>query len=540
MKRKNFNPKNYYKLNNLRKKVINDISKTIDLQKNKLLEIGTGTGAFATLLAKKYKTSYIYAIDIVKSYVEYARKKNWRTNINFDINDIHNIKSTFDGIFMVFSLTELLKKNTIEQILKALNKKILNNGYLIIVDEFEDDYSEQHDLLGLKVLKSLGYKYLNYDIFNEELSKSNFDLIYTKVYNNKQNITNVHGSKLQIFYENKLNEYDRTKKSNSQEIWNKHKKQIEKLGGIRTYNTSRLIILKKKNNLLSKLNNIKIDLCLYYSLEAIENNIKYYHDLPINNLEYVFPVKTFPNNTIINLFHKYNFYYDASHEKEDELVKKYKTIVFYSDPTRQLKNNNSIRLNIDGLTSHFGYEYDNKSYEVYHIHSSMLKTKKFKNLVLKEISKLDFSKTRYLNIGGGYDHLSYLELKEYIGNIRKIVPEKVKILLEAGSLWFKDSGYLITKVKHISNIRGLKFAYLNACRAIHCQWSVPTYMNKNRGKEEYIICGSSCDEGDLFAHVYNTLFKVGDKVYFSKIEPYSYSFNTSFNGIEKAEVIIDE
>ena len=161
-------------------------------------------------------------------------------------------------------------------------------------------------------------------------------------------------------------------------------------------------------------------------------------------------------------------------------------------------------------------------------------------MVLKEISKLDFSKTRYLNIGGGYDQLSYLELQEYIGNIRKIVPEKVKILLEAGSLWFKDSGYLITKIKHISNIRGLKFAYLNACRAIHCQWSVPTYMNKNRGKEEYIICGSSCDEGDLFAHVYNTLFKVGDKVYFSKIEPYSYSFNTSFNGIEQAEVVIDE
>ena len=110
MKRKNFNPKNYYKLNNLRKKVINDISKTIDLQKNKLLEIGAGTGAFTTLLAKKYKTSYIYAIDIVKSYVEYAREKNWHANINFDINDIHNIKSTFDGIFMVSSLTELLKK----------------------------------------------------------------------------------------------------------------------------------------------------------------------------------------------------------------------------------------------------------------------------------------------------------------------------------------------------------------------------------------------------------------------------------------------
>lgn len=540
MKKKNFNPENYYKLNNLRKKVINDISKTINLNNKKFLEIGSGNGIFATLLARKYKTSYIHAIDIVKSYIEYSKEKNKQTNIHFDLNAIHNVKNTFDGIFMVFSLTELLKENTIDEILKDLSKKLLNDGYVIIVDEFEDDYVEQYDLLGLEVLKSVGYKYSNYNKFDEQLLKSDFDLVYTKVYDNKQSITDIHGSKLQIFYENKLNEFDKTKKNDSKEIWNKHKKEIEKLGGIRTYNTSRLIILKKKNNILNKIKNVNSELCLYYSLETIENNIKYYQDLPFNNLGYVFPVKAFPNNIIMDLFHKYNFYYDASHEKEDKLVKKYKTLVFYSDPTRHLKNKNSIRLNVNGLNSHFGDDYDNKSHEIYHIHLSMPKTKKLKDLVLKEISKLDFSKTKYLNIGGGYEQLSYLELKEYIENIRQIVPEKVKILLEAGSLWFKDSGYLITKVEHISNIRGLKFVYLNACRTLHSKWSIPIYMNINKGEEDYIICGSSCDEKDLFAHAYKSCLKVGDKVYFNKIEPYSYSFNTTFNGIEKAEVIIDE
>lgn len=540
MKKRNFNPENYYKLNNLRKKVISDISKIINLNNKKLLEIGSGNGAFTTILAGKYKTSFIHAIDIVESYIKYSKEQNQETNIHFDINSIHNVKNTFDGIFMVFSLTELLKEKKPEEILKELNKKLLNDGYLIIVDEFEDDYENNYDLLGLKVLKTLGYKYLNYNKFISCILKSNFDLVYSKVYDNKQNITNVHGSKLQIFYENKLNELDKTKKITSEEIWNKHKKEIERLGGIRTYNKSRLIILKKRNNIIDKLTNIKSDLCLYYSLESIENNIKYYQDLSIKNLEYVFPVKSFPNNTIMDLFHKYNFYYDASHEKEDYLVKKYKTKVFYSDPTRHLKNKDSLRLNIAGINSHFGDEYDNKSHEIYHIHLSHQKTKKLKELVLKEILKLDFSKTKYLNIGGGYDHLSYLELKEYIESIRNIVPEQVTILLEAGSLWFKDSGYLITKVEHISNIRGLKFAYVNACRTLHSKWSIPIYMNTNKGNEEYIICGSSCDEKDLFAHAYASSLKEGDKVYFSKIEPYSYSFNTTFNGIEKSEVIIDE
>ena len=36
MKKKNFNPNNYYKLNNLRKKVISDIKKKIDLNNKKI------------------------------------------------------------------------------------------------------------------------------------------------------------------------------------------------------------------------------------------------------------------------------------------------------------------------------------------------------------------------------------------------------------------------------------------------------------------------------------------------------------------------
>ena len=58
MKKRNFNPKNYYKLNNLRKKVIKETSKYINLNDKKLLEIGCGNGCFTTLLARKYKTSF--------------------------------------------------------------------------------------------------------------------------------------------------------------------------------------------------------------------------------------------------------------------------------------------------------------------------------------------------------------------------------------------------------------------------------------------------------------------------------------------------
>ena len=151
MKKRNFNPNNYYKLNNLRKKVINDIKKKVNLNNKKILEIGCGNGCFTELLAKVNKTAYIYAIDIVESYIDYAREKNKQANIDYEINSMGNVKNTYDDVFMVYSLTELLKKKSLDNILEELSDKLLNDSYVIMVDEFEDDYTEQFDLLGLKV-----------------------------------------------------------------------------------------------------------------------------------------------------------------------------------------------------------------------------------------------------------------------------------------------------------------------------------------------------------------------------------------------------
>ena len=540
MKKKNFDPDNYNKLNNLRSKVIKDVSKFVDMNNKKILEVGTGTGDFSKLLSKKYKNSYIYGIDIVPQYIESSQKNNTFSNLLFETKNIYDIDSTYDVVFMLFSLTELLKNNVLEKILNEINKKILCDGYLVIVDEFTDDYTEKCDLIGIEVMQELGYKYLDYNDFKKELIKSEFELVFTKIYENKQKMVDAFGAKLQIFYENKLNEFDNTKKYDSELIWKKMEEKIKNANGIRTYNKSRLVVLKHKNNIITKLSNQKSNLCLYYSLHNIKNNIKYYKDLKIKNLEYIFPVKTFPNSKVLDLFYNSGFYYDVSNKNEENLVKKYKNLIFYSDPTNKLKNNNAIRLYVNNLGSHFGFTYDGGSYAIYHIHISLNKSKNIQKKILKIISHLDYSKTKYLDIGGSYDSLSYLELYFLLKEIRNIVPRNVKILIEAGSMWFKNSGFLISKVEYINLINQTRFVYVNASRELHTKWSIPKYINTNIGNNDYIICGSTCYEKDLFSHVYNTDIKSGARIYFGEIEPYSYSFNISFNGIEKAEVIIDE
>lgn len=449
---KNFNFKVYSNLKKLKNNILFDISKIINLNKLKILEINYKYGTLSNLIYKKYKKSYIYDIDAIKNY------------------NSNNIENTYDIVFLFFSLQELVKTENIYNVIKFLYKKILTNGYLIIIDDFIFDW-------------------------NNVINEIDFDIYLNKEY-----------------------EY-------------KDENSISKI---------KIIIFHKKETIVNKLNNIKKELCLYYSKTIIEENIKYYIDLKIKNLEFAFPIKTFPNNTILELFSKYNFHYDVSHIKEYELVKNFSSKLFFSDPTEKLSNKNSIRLNILGLNSHFGKEYDNRSYEIYHIHISLSKDKKVIKKIYNQIKKLNFSKTKYLDIGGSYENLSYFELYSFLQNIRNLIPLKVKIILEAGSLWFRQSGYLINKIENINEIRGIKYAFLNSSRNLHAKWSIPKYINNSIGLSEYILCGSSCDEKDLFEHIYKANLKKGQKIYFKNIEPYSYSFNSSFNGIPKAEVIIDE
>ena len=108
MKKKDFDPNNYNKLNNLRKKIIKDTSSFINMDNKKIIEIGSGNGNFSKLLSKKFNSSYIYGIDIVSQYIDFSKKNNNNYNIQFEKKNIYDVDSTYDIAFMIFSMAELL------------------------------------------------------------------------------------------------------------------------------------------------------------------------------------------------------------------------------------------------------------------------------------------------------------------------------------------------------------------------------------------------------------------------------------------------
>lgn len=544
MKKSNFKPGQYNKLNNVRSKIINDPNISNILFNKKILDIGCGTGNFSFEIAKKNKTAFIKGIDIVESYVEVANINNKYNSVVFEKKDFINVINKYDVAVMFLGMTELLKKYPLEELLTMISKILCDNGHIIICDEFENDYSAEKDVLGIDIMKDIGYKFLNTDEFNKTVEKSDFKIVYTNIIKTNTQTTNFCGSKIKIFYEYKLNEFDGTKSKTAAEIWNKHKNEIIKCRGFRTNNKIRIFVLQKKDTTL--INNDVETPTLLFDLDKLKENILYYKDLP--EVKFLFPVKAFPHSRVLDVFAKNNFGFDVSNNNEYALVKKYKkSSIMYSDPTEKLKYKNSIRINIydKNIKSRFGSEIDNNNYEIVHIHVSELKNTKVLNSVLKAIKKINLEETKYINIGGGYDNLSYQELRRFILSIKKEIPNRTQIILEPGSMWFSGCGYLVTKVEAINNLRGNKYLVLDSSKELHAKWSLPEiysiYPEVIGAKTNFVFCGSTCYEKDVFC-VYTSSIEIRKNtvIIFKNIEPYSYSWNSEFNGVKKAKVVFNE
>lgn len=554
MKRSNFNPKEYETLNNVRKRIIKDFHKKDIFKNKKVLDIGCGTGLFSYELASNYKNVFVHGIDIVGNYIFYANKNNKYNNIKFDNISYEKIDGKYDIITMFLGLTEILKYNNFEKILNKLEKLLTYKGYVIICDEFIDDYSSNQDILGIEIMETIGYKYLNKNEFSDFIDKSNFEIVDTNVYTCKTQTTNFNGSKIKIFYENKLNEFDDTKKNESNEIWENYKNKVIETNGFRTNNLIRVYILRKKDLTKNNIVNIKtLNPTLIYDINMIKENINYYNDLKKEfKIDYLFPVKAFPNKKILEIFKKNCFGFDVSNKNELSLIDDKKgTFIMYSDSTNEIQNKNGIRINIYGehIKSHFGITDDSrKSYEIVHLHVAESKNKFVLEEMIKNIRTINYDDVKILNIGGGYEELSYQQLRDFIYKIKTIIPKTVKLILEPGSIWFKNSGYLVTKVKKINNLRNIKYVYLNASKELHSKWSIPKiyYVESSEGNslnniQNYVFCGSTCYEKDIFCTYKSKIdIKENTKIIFNEIESYSYSWNSSFNGIEKAEVYFYE
>lgn len=155
------------------KNTLEIIDNRINLSNKKILDIGSGGGAF--LKACKDIKIQVEGIEPNKWLVKYAKKKY---NVNISSKKIYNIKKSFD-VVSLFDVLEHIPnlQSTVNEITRLVKK----NGHLII-------NVPDHDSLARKLLKTKWPFYLNVHLhyFNErtlsKLLEKRFKLVYSKPY----------------------------------------------------------------------------------------------------------------------------------------------------------------------------------------------------------------------------------------------------------------------------------------------------------------------------------------------------------------------
>lgn len=311
---------------------------------------------------------------------------------------------------------------------------------------------------------------------------------------------------------------------------------------------------------------------IIYNLKKIEENIQSLLNINLENTEFIYPVKCCHHKEILKLFSKYNFGFDISNLNEYKLIKDYtnNSLISFSSPytnmidKRSIPNNTILffnstenvsindlisdenlgfRINFNNnenfKQSRFGVEF-NKLLEfkdhIKNIHFHNCDKHKDKLLPhYKEILSFlinNFKNLKLINIGGHYEYYDKETIISFFKEIRSIIPPHIKLVIEGAGIWFEYAIRLETTIININHVKKTTMVSVDLCAGANLKWSWPRYENKLDGNNKVEFYGASCFEDDyICSSETNDLFRIGDLVSFWNISPYSYSWDTSFNGI---------
>ncbi len=306
-----------------------------------------------------------------------------------------------------------------------------------------------------------------------------------------------------------------------------------------------------------------------FDLSKLKENIKQIKN-KTNDINFLFPVKCCNYFKVLDIIASNDFGFDISNWNEYKIIEKYlnKQFVSVSGPLSyelsnceyfnihivsnnfsSYKEKNGIRINFnsnDKFTfSRFGVDYKLMDEKIrnkityIHFHNSDYKKIEKCNNIYEEVKNIleYFPNLKILNIGGHLEDLSFEDGIIYLNKIRSLIPNNILLYAELGDFLFKNVGILYSKVIDVRKDEEIQIVTLNFSKMANQRWAYPKYIANSSELNRTIFYGCSCCETDIYLETTANTLNIGDEVKFSNISPYSYQWNTSFNGVEKIRYI---
>ncbi|MFQ5642935.1 MAG: hypothetical protein ACE5FQ_04460 [Thiogranum sp.] len=189
----------------------------------------------------------------------------------------------------------------------------------------------------------------------------------------------------------------------------------------------------------------------------------------------------------------------------------------------------------------------------FHVHhgSEVNRLSTYKTMVngLSKLASLLNEPVRYINLGGGWHHLSNQEISEALEYARRLFPEPCSILFEPGRWYAESAGYAVGTIVNLSRAGDIIRCTLNLSGKSHLHWSSPRLLHRFEPHHDkgcvVQFFGPSCYESDFIGKYYvpysadvitDAGLGCGKQVVFGNVSTYSVEWNTSFNGIPAVDV----
>jgi len=168
------------------------------------------------------------------------------------------------------------------------------------------------------------------------------------------------------------------------------------------------------------------------------------------------------------------------------------------------------------------------------------------NIVIAKFGHL-FEKIKWINMGGGHLMTRKGYDTNHLINLLKNFKDKFKIdvILEPGSAFAWETGYLTSTIEDIVENNGIKTAILNVsftahmpdCLEMPYQPKILESVDKENGQFVYRMGGNSCLAGDFIGYWhFDKELKVGDKITFNDMIHYTMVKTTMFNGLKHPSI----
>lgn len=333
---------------------------------------------------------------------------------------------------------------------------------------------------------------------------------------------------------------------------------------------------------------------LIFDKKSIETTFENFLKQKPQNLDLIFPVKSFPHKDYLKLISKYvsgfelsnldelslidelvtaqstlllsntftddcknkikhSYYFDLAYEDQLAFADEFKFLSLRISPPEHLEQGKNtrfglkpssvekisklepIRSKIKSIHFHLGFE-KNK-------HQDLIEAIRY----AQSIRDKYFPHVNHFNIGGGLGPLSQNGIEKLFDFLKTQSSDQFTI--EAGRYFTEGSGYAIGQVLFIKEDKNnCSSLVLNLSRECHLKWSFPKHVvvlkkSTNEAKSlqgKVQIHGLTSYEGDTILECHfdkETAVSVGDYILLDNISGYSVAWNHSFNGLPPAQVV---